>query len=62
MQRGGGSLHTSRRTPVITATLVLLAVVAGVALLWPRRGSAHPSDLGTISETWLSEVRASERP
>jgi hypothetical protein len=46
---------------VITAALVLLAVAVGVAVLWPRRRSANPSDLGTISETWLSEVRASER-
>ena len=44
----------------MTAAFVLLGVGVVIAVIWLwRRGSNKPSDLGTISETWLAEESAS---
>jgi len=45
-------------TVLIVAGLGVVAVVLAVAALWYR--SAQSADLGTVSSTWVAELRAGE--
>jgi len=49
--------HTMN-TVLIVAGLGVVAVVLAVAALWYR--SAQAADLGTVSSTWVAELRAGE--
>ncbi len=45
-------------TVLIVAGLGVVAVVLAVAALWYR--STQLADLGTVSSTWVAELRAGE--
>jgi hypothetical protein len=45
-------------TVLIVTALGVLGSVLAIALLWYR--STQPADLGSVSHTWVAELRAGE--
>jgi hypothetical protein len=49
---------TTMNTVLIAAGLGVVAAALGAAALWYR--STQATDLGTVSHTWVAELRAGE--
>ena len=60
VQRQPCAFHGHHHPPMMTAGLIVLGIALVILVLGlRRRGSANASDLGSVSEAWIAEEKAS---